>query len=347
MALPTAPLGQLANLNMPYSIPRYEVRRGRDQVLTALAATVAQALGQKVIENAMSRDYAETAGVGENAGFWSRLVQGPTMNRQQFEQANQRAFGREQADLERTQRANIADTEAGIANRRIDVGTAQSIAERELQERLAQERLGAEERRFMTNLAEGRRMSERESANRLTAIEKQGEVSGRLASQARAAEEAWQLRKMYEEYQDAVNLLQERARIEGTTPEGRMRVAQAANQELVNEDMRRRLGGGQQAPGRDGTVDAARRFLEGRNAPPSPFVQDLQSRFTTPPAAGPAPQSDIDILQSMLAPSPEQVMGEQNPLFTDPRGVITPPGIPQVSPQEYSILQGLMNLRGR
>lgn len=344
MALPTAPLGQLANLNMPYSIPRYEVRRGRDQVLTALAATVAQALGQKVIENAMSRDYAETAGVGENAGFWSRLVQGPTMNRQQFEQANQRAYGREQADLERTQRANIADTEAGIANRRIDVGTAQSIAERELQERLAQERLGSEEMRFMAGLAEGRRTGQQEHKNRLAAIEKQGEVSGRLASQSRAAEEAWQLRKMWEEYQDAVNLLQERARIEAASPGGLMDVERLENFKLINEDMRRRQAG---PLGNPATTDAARRFLEGRNAPPSPFVQDLQSRFTTPPAAGPAPQSDIDILQSMLAPSPEQAMGEQNPLFTDPRGVITPPGIPQVSPQEYSILQGLMNLRGR
>lgn len=101
MALPTASLGQLPSLNMPYQIPTYEVRRGRDQILTAMLAQMGAALGTNLVENSLSRDYAAEMGQ-KPAGFWSRLVNGPVADRKQFEAYNTRTEAGRQADLDRT-----------------------------------------------------------------------------------------------------------------------------------------------------------------------------------------------------------------------------------------------------
>jgi hypothetical protein len=70
MALPTAQLGQLGTMSMPYSIPTYE--KGPSIWEKALASFLVSAAGQaaeKGTENLMSRDYASEFGEDPAKGF--------------------------------------------------------------------------------------------------------------------------------------------------------------------------------------------------------------------------------------------------------------------------------------
>lgn len=248
MALPTAPLGQLPNLNMPYAIPTYEVRRGRDQVLTALAASIASALGQQAVENAMSRDYAETAGVGENAGFWGKLVQGPKMNRAQFEQANQRAAAREAGDLERTLRSNIANTEADIANRRIDASTAEGMRDRELREKISGAELAQRDKHWQGDDKTRRDLSEAELLNRLKVIDEQGKVALKNGSALELMRAGLELEKLQASYGNELSLLTKRYELEGQSPQGQLYKAQADRTKLAGDLVRGQTGQGSPTP---------------------------------------------------------------------------------------------------
>lgn len=92
MALPTAPLGQLGNMSMPYSIPSYD--KGPSIWEKALAAFLVNAAGgvaSRGTENLMSRDYAKEFGE-KPAGTWGRLVGGPAVGEADAKQRRQNVF---------------------------------------------------------------------------------------------------------------------------------------------------------------------------------------------------------------------------------------------------------------
>lgn len=138
MALPTAPLGQLPSMNMPYSVPRYEVTRGRDKVLTALLSAIAQGVGQNVVSNAMSRDYAD-----KPAGFLSKLVQGPQMDANMYEREAGRKTTVEQAAAERALKQQLADADRQLGYAGITSRENEARAARELEKQLAGDRVNA------------------------------------------------------------------------------------------------------------------------------------------------------------------------------------------------------------
>lgn len=96
MALPTAPLGQLPSMNMPYSIPRYEQPASIwEKALASFLVNAAGGAASQGVENVMARDYAGDFGEKPATGF-SKLL-GPKVGAQdarlrkgqQFEQSMQ------------------------------------------------------------------------------------------------------------------------------------------------------------------------------------------------------------------------------------------------------------------
>lgn len=92
MALPTAPLGQLGNMSMPYSIGTYD--KGPNIWEKALAAFLVNAAGgvaSQGTQNLMSRDYAKEFGE-KPAGTWGRLVGGPAVDAKDAAQRRQNIY---------------------------------------------------------------------------------------------------------------------------------------------------------------------------------------------------------------------------------------------------------------
>lgn len=238
MALPTAPLGQLPNLNMPFQIPTYEVRRGRDQVLTAFLAGLVQNLGAQAVDNVMTRDFAE-----QPAGFWSKLVSGPKMNRAQAEAAATQEFQGAQADLERTLRSNIANTEANLANRNIDARTADAARGRELEQLLAADRnkLAREQMLYEGSLRQT--LSEQAARDALTQIEARAAAEAVLGQQARQDDQGFKREMADIEGQQRLAEIAARIGAESATPQGRYYDAQAKALQFSNEIARRQQGG--------------------------------------------------------------------------------------------------------
>ncbi len=267
MALPTASLGQLPSLNMPYQIPTYEVRRGRDQILTAMLAQMGAALGTNLVENSLSRDYAAEMGQ-KPAGFWSRLVNGPVADRKQFEAYNTRTEAGRQADLDRTQRSNMADTEANIANRRIDTSVADAAAARELQRTLEGDRLKQARQQMLYEGTLRQQLSGQGAKDRLSEIDRQAGWQARIRADDRANEQAMAWWKQASD-EDKLRL---QAELEANSPQGQYYKSNAARQDMANEVMRRQLGGGNNQPQAAATpsaqpdnalTTAAQKFLAG------------------------------------------------------------------------------------
>lgn len=98
MALPTAPLGQLPSMNMPYSIPRYEQPASIwEKALASFLVNAAGGAASQGVENVMARDYAGDFGEKPATGF-SKLL-GPKVGAQdarirkgqQFQQSMQKS----------------------------------------------------------------------------------------------------------------------------------------------------------------------------------------------------------------------------------------------------------------
>ena len=132
MALPTASLGQLASMNMPYQIPQYEVTRGRDKVLAAIAAGVGQALAGQIVNNVTSRDFAE-----QPAGFWSKLIQGPQQTREQYEAGLGRAAETTRAAEDRAARERMLERQIGAEREKEAGRDQQAKADRDLRWKLS------------------------------------------------------------------------------------------------------------------------------------------------------------------------------------------------------------------
>lgn len=122
MALPAAPMGQLGNMSMPYSIPTYE--KGPGVLEKALAAFLVNAAGNVAsqgAQNVMSRDYAKDFGEDPAKGFGRLLgpkvgAEDAAMRRKQAYGTSEREAGQtfiaDQADLDRLNRQGEVDAKA-------------------------------------------------------------------------------------------------------------------------------------------------------------------------------------------------------------------------------------------
>lgn len=236
MALPTAPLGQLGNMTMPYAIPTYEVRRGRDQVLTALAAGIAQQLGSQLVENAMSRDYAENP-----AGFWSKLVAGPKENRAQFETRQERTMKAEQAEKDRLAQMAAKDREIELARWLQGRRETESAAARDLEREINQAKLWQMGVQADNEAALRRELAQRGHEAQLAQIDRQATHTGRLNRETRTAQQAFQQAMAQIELENQIQLLKERAALEAGSPQGRYYAAQAAMLEQQAAELSRQL----------------------------------------------------------------------------------------------------------
>lgn len=151
MALPVAPLGQLPNMNMPYSRPYYEKTSVLDKALAAFLTGLAANTGGQLAENVMQRDFAQ-----DPAGFWSKLTQGPKQTRQQFEaETGRKAEAQSQAERIAAQE-RIAEADRFGAESRL----ARQLADRESErgvERTMFDIKGQRDREAMMYEAEQRR----------------------------------------------------------------------------------------------------------------------------------------------------------------------------------------------
>lgn len=165
MALPTAPLGQLPNMNMPYAIPTYEVGPSLwEKALTSFLVSAAGNAAQTGISNAMSRDYAQDFGE-EKAGGLQKLINGPRVNGRDAALRRDQAFTAEQSALGREATANQNEVndlnalerlrmqlEAGRESDMLRADTAQNNAEVDALNADLQRSRAAEDRTALTEL---------------------------------------------------------------------------------------------------------------------------------------------------------------------------------------------------
>lgn len=130
MALPTAPLGQLPSMNMPYAIPTYDKQPSIwEKALASFLVSAAGGVASRGAENVMSRDNASEFGERNATGF-SRLL-GPNVSDQEAQQRRSqnfsaseagkgRTFTADQAELSRL--AQAGENDATAANARLRQG---------------------------------------------------------------------------------------------------------------------------------------------------------------------------------------------------------------------------------
>lgn len=87
MSLQTAQLGQLSNIQLPTSAPQKR-QSIMEQALAAFVANMGAQLGEKVMTNALSRDYAAD---GQKAGFFAKLGSGPVVGEKEHLMKQQEA----------------------------------------------------------------------------------------------------------------------------------------------------------------------------------------------------------------------------------------------------------------
>lgn len=237
MALPTAPLGQLPNMNMPFQMPTYEKRRGRDQILTALAAGIAQQLGGQVVDNAMSRDYAE-----EPAGFWGKLVSGPKENRAQNEAKKERLSKAEQAEADRTNRILVQDLDIAQKDRTNLSRVEQETAERNLRAELAAKQML--QQRTMFDLEHAQRPEMQRSAHeaQLAQIDRQAGHAGTQRQTETAAQQAFQREMLVLQNKQEIQKLEVQAKLRAGSPEAEYYLEQARGLRMQNDMLSGRLG---------------------------------------------------------------------------------------------------------
>lgn len=188
MALPTAPLGQLPNMNMPYARQTYEVGpKLWERALMQFLSGVATQAGQNAVNNAMSRDYAD-----KPAGFFSKLGSGPVQNREQFERAQQQEFVRAQQERELGVKEKQYSREDELARwlqgRREGEGAAGRAASREEW----QAKVDLAQRQAVADAQLRRELQAAENTARLGEIDRRGSIEGFLRGvpQASTPEEA-------------------------------------------------------------------------------------------------------------------------------------------------------------
>lgn len=129
----------MASLNLPSHIPNQIVdkRNPLEMALIAFLSGAAQNAGGKLVDNALAADMAPKVGQ-EKASFGSKLINGPTVSREQFAQMTQ-----EEAMMKRLQSQLDASKTEGVADRTLKKElTAAEITARqaELDKRLTQDK---------------------------------------------------------------------------------------------------------------------------------------------------------------------------------------------------------------
>lgn len=190
MALPTAPLGQLPSMNMPYAIPTHD--RGSSIWEKALAAFLVNAAGgvaQQVVENAMARDFAPEFGE-EKAGGLSKLISGPKVGKADASQRRQQAFVADQNEAARMAAAGQSEADAANALLRQDrtIAAGRESDEMRLDAQNAQSYLDARN----ADLQRSRSLDDRSALARLESqlYNERPDVKSQAARDAAAAEEA-------------------------------------------------------------------------------------------------------------------------------------------------------------
>ena len=240
MALPTAQLGSLPNMSMPYSIPTYAKSSASQEAIASFLAGLAGSVGSNLGQNVMSRDYAETP-----AGFFSKLVSGPKENRQQYAQRLERAAA-EQAATTAYERQTVESD--------IDRGFRQGIEDRRLEDArnaryleafLRGEDLKAAAKRDKFEWKQRADMQDAEMKTRLKMIQDEYGLRADLPSEKAKAAEAELLRNVINQQPGAQNPVQpapltpEEQAAMMTTPLPDRQVRRMANTDKYVEDMRR------------------------------------------------------------------------------------------------------------
>jgi len=190
MALPTAPLGQLPSMNMPYAIPTHD--RGSSIWEKALAAFLVNAAGgvaQQGVENAMARDFAPEFGE-EKAGGLSKLISGPKVGRDDAKMRRAQAFTAGENEAARMAAAGQSEADAANALLRLDRQTQAGLDEQTLRDMNADLRTTRE-----VGASDARLTRELEGRTALTQLEERlrnerPDVKSQAARDAAAAEEA-------------------------------------------------------------------------------------------------------------------------------------------------------------
>jgi hypothetical protein len=132
MALPTAQLGQMSNINVPSYVPLTVVPKKQsvwEQALASFLVNMAGQAGGQAVQNVMAKD---TAAPDAQAGFFKKLVGGPT----QTVAENQAALGRAQQEKlaakgDQSAMARLLEGERG-ANLRTSLGLREQANQGEL-----------------------------------------------------------------------------------------------------------------------------------------------------------------------------------------------------------------------
>lgn len=226
MALPIAPLGQMATINLPNYIPNTVVpdRNPLNLALAAFLSGAAGNAGQALVSNATSRDFAGQFGEQEATGM-DRVLRGPKVNAQQAGQRRSESAINARLDKEigavdarltkqlgeqgrqfdistgqTNRRLDQTDSQLGETRRQFDTSTSQT--NRRLDQTDAQ--FGETKRQFDTSSAQtNRRLDQGDTENalrtkevnaRLEQLVKEGELT-----RARAEQIAVEMSKTKEE----------------------------------------------------------------------------------------------------------------------------------------------------
>jgi hypothetical protein len=208
MALPIAPLGQMATINLPNYVPNTVVpdRNPLNLALAAFLSGAAGSAGQALVNNTTARDYAGQFGEKEATGM-DRVLRGPNVNAQQAGQRRSEKAINERLDKEIAAVDRRLTKQLGEQGRQFDVTTQQT--NRRLDQTDAQ--IADSRQQFDTTRAQtNRRLDQSDEENRLRQREmdtRAKEVDARLAqlveegklTRARAEQIAVEMGKTKEE----------------------------------------------------------------------------------------------------------------------------------------------------
>lgn len=292
MALPTAPLGSLPNLNQPSFVPTYEKPKGTlDKALAAFLVGVAQQAGGTAVNNAMSRDYSDNPASG-----FDKLISGPREN----QAMNQQRTGIEASKALEQQREDAASQQQLQGQ---NAGLLQQDLEQAHREMLAGNNLAAQQLMERLRIAgDTNRDAARSEADLSTGLAIHGaDQQGREQLEGvRAGNEMAQLKAKLDaeaasprsEYEKELTLT---ARADRQRMEQMMSAKQQGGKKPINKDALRGA--------REGKMDTSRDYAIGDGAPaqaPTPgsreippqmqqFFQNLGVYTAPQPQSAPAP----------------------------------------------------------
>lgn len=221
MALPTAPMGQLSNLSVPYQIEHYQKpASGIDRALAAFLSGVAQQAGGQLAENALSRDYAPD---GQKAGFFGKLVSGPVENRQQQMQKQGQEFEMEKMNAD-----------IGAQNTRQQ--NEQDFLARQLASQQAEQELGRMDTGMQNTALEKLRQSG--DMSRMTEQEKMQLENALQLEHARAGDV---MAQSQQESIDREGLERLKASLEAGSPQGQYQGAEAQKAQMEAQRLKAML----------------------------------------------------------------------------------------------------------